>query len=331
MVSMNKEVLAWLLEPDTENPGVRYFVLRDLLGMPDDAPEVRAARAALMTMGPVPTILHAQDQGGYWALPGNGYAPKYTGTVWQIIFLAELGADPADQRVQRGCEYLLTNSLAANGAFSLARPPTLSGVIPCENGNLLWALLQLGLQEDERIQRALHWQAQAVTGEDVSYLKSGTSGPCFACSANKRQPCGWGAAKVMRALLAVPEDQRTDLMERAIGTGAEFLLSRDPVQADYPFTERVSSSWFRFGFPLSYQSDVLQVTGILVSLGYGRDERLSNAIKMILSKQDGRGRWLMENSLNGKMWMDIEEKKKPSKWVTLRSLRALRPILREEA
>jgi hypothetical protein len=32
----------------------------------------------------------------------------------------------------------------------------------------------------------------------------------------------------------------------------------------------------------------------------------------------------MENSVNGKMWVDIEEKGKPSKWVTLRALRVLR-------
>jgi len=329
MVKMNSEVLAWLLEPDTDNPGVRYFALRDLLGMPESSPEVRAARAALMTMGPLPTILAGQDAEGYWALPGNGYAPKYTGTVWQIIFLAELGADPSDVRVQRGCEYLLSNSLAANGAFSLARPPTPSGVIPCENGNLLWALLRLGRENDERVQRALHWQARAVTGEDIAYLKSGTSGPCFACSANKRQPCAWGAAKVMRALLAVPQEQRTGLVQRAIHTGAEFLLSRDPAQADYSYTERVSGTWFRLGFPQSYQSDVLEVTGILLALGYGLDPRLSNAIELILSKRHEQERWLMENSLNGKMWVDIEEKKKPSKWVTLRALRALSPILQD--
>jgi hypothetical protein len=32
----------------------------------------------------------------------------------------------------------------------------------------------------------------------------------------------------------------------------------------------------------------------------------------------------MEKSFNGKMWADIEEKGKPSKWVTLRALRVLR-------
>ncbi len=32
----------------------------------------------------------------------------------------------------------------------------------------------------------------------------------------------------------------------------------------------------------------------------------------------------MENSLNGKMWIDIEAKGKPSMWVTLRALRILK-------
>jgi len=34
----------------------------------------------------------------------------------------------------------------------------------------------------------------------------------------------------------------------------------------------------------------------------------------------------MKHSLNGKMWAEIEEKGKPSKWVTLRALRVLKAI-----
>ena len=45
---------------------------------------------------------------------------------------------------------------------------------------------------------------------------------------------------------------------------------------------------------------------------------------LVLEKQDQHGRWNMEYTYNGKTWVDIEEKKKPSKWVTLRALRVLR-------
>jgi hypothetical protein len=331
---LNGDPLPWLLKPDPANPGVRYFALRDLLDRAEDAPEVREAGAAIMMTGPVPAILDAQHPDGYWVKPGSGYSPKYRGTVWQIIFLAELGADPADERVRRGCEYLLNHSIAANGAFSAYKKPVPSGSIHCLNGNLLYALLRLGYADDPRVQAAQDWQARAITGEGIQYLKSGTAGPCFACSVNLGQPCAWGANKAMKALIAVPPAQRTPVMQRAIEVGVEFLLSRDPAVADYPYTERVSSTWFKFGFPLSYWSDVLETTAVLADLSYGGDgsaelaevPRLANALQLILSKQDAQGRWKLENTLNGKMWADIEKRGQLSKWVTLRALRVLKRV-----
>jgi len=321
---LNDDPVPWLLEPDPDNPGVRYFALRELLDRPDDDPEVQAARAAIMTTGPVPAILDAQYPDGYWVKPGGGYSPKYRSTVWQIIFLAELGANPSDERVRRGCEYLLSHSIATNGAFSAYQKPVPSGSVHCLNGNLSYALLNLGYADDPRVQAALDWLARAITGEgQIRYYKSGTTGPGFACSVNEGQPCGWGATKAMKALIAIPPDRRTPIVQRAIEVGTEFLLSRDPAVADYPYTQRVSPTWFKFGFPLSYWSDVLETIGVLVELGYGGDPRLANALQLILNKQDAQGRWKLENSLNGKMWADIEKKGEPSKWVTLRALRVL--------
>ena len=320
-------VLDWLLERDEANPGVRYFALTDLLDTPEDAPDVLAARRAVMASGPVPAILDAQYPDGFWVKPGGGYSPKYRATVWQILFLAELGADPTDERVQRGCAYVLDHSLASNGAFSALQKPVPSGAIPCLNGNLLFALRRLGWGADPRVEAATDWLARAITGEgQVQYLKSGTAGPSFACGANEGQPCAWGGNKAMRALLAVPPGERSPVIERAIEAGAAFLLSRDPAVADYPYTGRVSSTWFKLGFPLTYWSDMLETTAVLVEAGYGDDARLRNALQFILDKRDEQGRWPLENAINGKMWADIEEKRKPSKWVTLRALRVLKEL-----
>ncbi|HVN54909.1 MAG TPA: hypothetical protein VMT46_11315 [Anaerolineaceae bacterium] len=319
------KALPWLLETDPANPGVRYFALRDLLDRPEDDPEVRQAQAAVMATGPVPAILAAQDPAGYWSKAGSGYSPKYRGTVWQITFLAALGADPRDERVRRGCEYLLATNQTETGAFSAYNPPIPRGGIHCLNGNLLAALISLGYGDHPRVQAALRWQALAITGEGaIRYRGTLTSGPGFTCAVNLDQPCGWGAVKAMKALSAVPPERRTPEVQRAILVGIEFLFSRDPARADYPYTQRVSSTWFKFGFPLSYWSDVLETAGVLADLGCGGDPRLANALHFILDKQDEQGRWKMENSLNTKMWMDIEKKGQPSKWVTLRALRALK-------
>jgi hypothetical protein len=323
----NQDVMNWLLERDEDNPSVRYFALTDLLEQLADDPEVVEARQKVMVSGPVPAILDAQAPEGYWAKPGSGYSPKYRATTWQILFLAELGADPTDERVRRGCEYLLSHSITSDGAFGVYRDLSLRGALHCLNGNLLYALVRLGWSDDPRLHKALAWQAGAVLGEShIQYYQSGTSGPAFACGVNLGQPCAWGANKALRAMLGMPASLRTPEVERAIQVGVDLLFSRDPAVADYPYSGKVSPAWFKFGFPLSYWSDVLETVDLLVKAGYGDDPSLGNALDFILSKQDKQGRWYMRNSLNRKMWADIERRGKPSKWVTLRSLRVLKGI-----
>jgi hypothetical protein len=326
------DLVVWILEPDPQNPGVRYFALRDLLGRSDDDPQLQEAQREIMCSGPVPKILDAQQPEGYWAKPGGGHSPSYQVTVWQIIFLAELGADPNDERVRWGCEYFLNHSVAANGGFAMNPRPVPSSVVHCLNGDPLHALLKLGYISDPRIQNALNWLTQAATGESgVRFYKSGTSARGFSCAYNLGQPCGWGATKAMKALSALARDQRTPAIDLAINVGSEYLLGCDPAKANYPFTERINSTWFSFGFPLSYRSDILETALVLADLGRGEDPRLQNAHRFIMGKQDENGHWIMEKSLNGKLWANIEEKGQPSKWITLRALHALgigKPIIR---
>jgi hypothetical protein len=329
---LKSDPLPWLVERDEAQPAVRYFALRDLLARDED--EVQEARAAIMRTGPVPTILAAQDPAGYWVKPGPGYGPKYQGTVWQIVFLAQLGADGGDPRVRLGCEHLLSHSIASHGGFSVTGAP--SAFVHCLAGNLGAALIDLGWLEDTRVQEALEWQARTITGEGIAsleshetarrYFASSTSGPVFACAYNAGLPCAWGAVKAMLALSKVPPARRTPVMQAAIERGAEFLLSHDPAVADYPFGSgsRPSSSWFKFGYPIGYITDVLQNLEVLAALGFAQDPRLARAIELVAGKQGPDGRWKLEYTYNGKTWADIEQKGAPSKWVTLRALRVLK-------
>ena len=336
MKSIEADTLPWLLEEDPENPAVRYFALTQLLSRPPEDAEVAEARAAIMRSGPVPRILAAQDAQGWWVEPGSGYYPKYTGTVWQIIFLAQLGADGGDARVRAGCEYVLEQSRSRYGGFSASFSP--AGMVQCLQGNLAAALLDLGWWGDERLSQALDWLARSVTGREIApadqreaevrYYRSGNSGPGFNCSANNHLPCAWGAVKTMLALSKVPVRGRKAAIQEAIEAGVAFLFSRDPAVADYPmgYAEKPSLSWFRFGYPIGYVTDMLQILEVLAAHGHGNDPRLEPAFERLLSKRDSRGRWKMQYSYNGKTWSDVEKRGAPSKWVTLRALRALKRV-----
>ncbi len=325
--------VSWLLEKD--DPGVRYLALRDLLDLPADSGELRAARKAAHQHGPIAAILTKMDEAGYWARPGPGYNPKYRSTVWLIILLAQLGASvEEDQRLARTCAYLLDNNLTEGGQFSTSTAP--SGTVDCLQGNLCWALLELGC-DDPRLTQAFDWMARTVTGEGIAPITDRNAvvryyaykcGPGFACGVNNQQPCAWGAIKVMLALSRAPVGQRTARMKRAIKRGGEFLFSVDPATAAYPTKDdaKPNRSWWKFGFPVFYVTDLLQNVETLVQLGYGRDKRLANALAIIRDKQDDQGCWPLEYEYTGKTWVDFGIKKRPNKWVTLRALRVLKAV-----
>lgn len=323
----------WLLE--REDPAVRHLALRWLEDRPSDDPDVIEARTAAMRTDPIAPILDAQDAHGWWVKPGAGYSPKYTGTTWSMIFLDQLGADAADDRVQRGCAYVLDHVPTATGGFGMSGSatgrPAPSTVAHCLNGNLLRALIAFGWLDDPRVRAAIDWQADAILGGAASppYHRSATSGPGFRCGANEGLPCAWGATKALLGLARIPTAGRRPAVVAAIDAAVAFLLSVDPATAAYPagWGGRVSGSWFKLGFPSGYVADVLQVVEALAEVGRAGDPRLGNVIDRIVAGQDATGRWRNMYAYAGKLWSDIDAQGAPSKWVTLRACRALRAAI----
>ena len=327
---LNGKSLSWLLEPNS--PGVRYLALRDLA---DDArdDEIAAARKSAYEGGPIATILENMSAEGYWAKEGPGYLPKYRSTVWALTMLAQLGASATqDERIALACSYFLDHALANSGQISASGAP--SGTADCLQGNMCWALTVLGYK-DPRLDSACEWMARTVTGEGLApnternaplRFYASQCGPTFACGSNNKLPCAWGGTKVMLAFSILPEERRTPLIENAVQHGVDFLFSVDPAEATYPsgFADKPSGNWWKFGFPVFYVTDILQIVEALAGLGYSHDPRLSNALSLIQEKQDDYGRWSLEYSYAGKTWVDFGPKKEPNKWVTLRALRVLK-------
>lgn len=330
---LNGDTLAWLLE-DNE-PNVRYLALRDLLGRPAGDAELQEARELAHRQGAIATVLNEMNPEGYWVKAGPGYGPKYHSTVWAMILLGQLGASiECDPRIERACQYLCEHALTEYGQFSYNKAP--GGTFDCLQGNLCAALVSLGF-DDPRLDKAFEWMARTVTGEGIAPQGDKTTplryyaykcGPNFACGANEKLPCGWGAVKVMLAFGKLPAQKRTALIRDAIWQGAEFLLGVDPASAAYPTVGNINpnASWWKFGFPVFYVTDILQNVEALVRCGYGGDPRLANALQYIREKQDANGRWAMEYDYAGKTWVKFGRKRQPNKWVTLRAMQVLHTL-----
>jgi len=157
-----KSPLDWLLEPD--DVGVRYLALRDLVEAANK--ELNAAKKEAHTGGPIAEVLSKMDQEGFWVKPGAGYSPMYTGTLWAVTLLAQLGADiNMDKRIAKACDHVLDHSLTQYGQFTANGSP--SGTLDCLQGNLCYSLLDLGCI-DERLDKAYEYMARSVTGEGMA-------------------------------------------------------------------------------------------------------------------------------------------------------------------
>ena len=58
-------------------------------------------------------------------------------------------------------------------------------------------------------------------------------------------------------------------------------------------------------------------------MGETRRPEYEPALEAVAAAAAENGRWAMHNTLNGKMWADVETKGQPSKWLTLRALQVL--------
>jgi hypothetical protein len=313
--ALNADPTEWLLEPS--NPSVRYYTLTDILDLPPWHPQVQEARAAILTGGVVPRILARQSSGGYWGKPENFYLhSKYRGTVWQLLVLAEHGATVEDGRVRRACEFILDRSQhAESGGFAYrcaARGGDPDKILPCLTGNMVWALIRLGYGCEERVMRGVEWIARYQRFDD-SVEQPPEGWPydglerCWG-----KHTCHMGVVKALKALAEIPPEHRTESVKSTLASGAEYLLRHSIYRRSYGRHRVAMKEWLLFGFPLMWNTDALEILGILTRLGY-RDPRMREAVDLVISKQDSQGRWKLQSTFNGRFVVNIERSGHPSK------------------
>ncbi|HSY82527.1 MAG TPA: hypothetical protein VK807_12225 [Gemmatimonadaceae bacterium] len=127
--------------------------------------------------------------------------------------------------------------------------------------------------------------------------------------------------------------------ERAVGSsqevigarlrGQEYLLERhlfrrrstgEVIERD----RKGRTAWTSFAFPTWWHYDLLRGLEYLRNAGAAPDERVAEAIELVVSKREVDGRWLLGSRYPGVMLVDMDEGQgRPSRWNTLRALRVL--------
>ena len=104
----------------------------------------------------------------------------------------------------------------------------------------------------------------------------------------------------------------------------EFDIRINKLSEAYNIADKISKiEWLQFGYPRMWETDVLEIAGILVKLGI-KDKRMQESIDLIISKQDNDGKWKQDKIFNGRFLKTIEPNNKPSKWITLNAIKVIK-------
>lgn len=319
----------WLLEPG--DPAVRAQGLVALRGATEDALEVADARQAAMETGPIAEILAHQQEHGGWQGDAEYYA---RGTMACLPQLAQLGADPGDERIRRASERLLS-LIPDDGFFRTG----------CGQPNVLWALARFGYEGDARFKRGCDAIVERYRLEDGT--RAGRlrwqRGTCFG-----KHPCFMAIVPMVLLCTELRGSPGHAWAEDVLTESVEFLL-RHHLYLSTRKGKPIRKDWTDFAFPsLACDTDCLDLLSAVCGAGYEDDPRVIPAVQLVLSKRQQDGRWLLDRSYSPAdggtpmraktvgnypvtVFADLGRRGEPSKWVTLKALTALAGVPEEFA
>jgi hypothetical protein len=295
--------LKWLLDSD---PAIRWQVMRDLTDEPPDG--IAAERSRVATEGWAAQLLARQSAAGDW-----GGGPRWDLIVtWSLVVLKDLGLDPASKQARK-----MIDRVDKRLVFKpLNNRPYLHGETePCINGRILGIGSYFKEPND-----AL---AKQILGEQ---LEDGG----WNCEAPKSQRSSFHTTIcVLEGLLEY---------ERARGKSAAVskAVTRARKRAEnYLFDRRMFRSlrtgkvidkrWLRFAFPTFWHYDVLRGLDYLRNAGIKPDDRVSDAIEIVVERRHQNGRWPLNILHPQQIPLEMETSVgSASRWNTLRALRVLR-------
>jgi hypothetical protein len=303
---MKSEIISWLLEGD---PSIRWQVQRDLLNA--SPAKVETERRKIAKEGWGARLLALQDPSGTWG--GGIYGPKWISTTYTMLTLRLLGLQTNHPQAKRACKIFLDNGMYTDGGinfFSYAWKYSET----CVTGMIL-ALLAHFKYPDEYIHSIASYlitQQMSDGGWNCESYKGATHSS-FHTTISVLE-----GLYEYECLFPEKKKQITQVRER----GHEFLLTHRLYKSHRTgkvFDAKMTS----MPFPPRWKYDFIRALDYFRCCDAPRDERMSDAIELLLSKQKKDGLWPMNSGMSGLKYFDLEKAGQPSRWNTLRALRVL--------
>ena len=314
-------LLVWLLDGE---PWVAYRTRLDLLGQPESAPEVQAAREAMLTH---PLVQGLVTEAAAWPGPRLTSHKSAGHLLHSLAFLADLGLRADDPGMPPVIAAVLAHA-SAEGPFQVLMniSPSYGGRgqdelawALCDAPTIAYSLVRFGLGADPTVER---------TVSHLSGLSRANGWPCAVSPelgkwrgpGRKDDPCPYANLLMLKLLAQLPAYQDSPETH----TGAETALSLWEHSLErHPYLFYMGTDFRKLKAPLVWY-DLLHMLEVLSQFEWLRsDVRLQEMAAVLRSKGDSAGRFTPESIYQAWGAWDFGQKKAPSRWLTLLAWRAI--------
>ena len=302
--------IVWLLESD---PAISWQAMRDLT---DASPAAIAAeRGRVSREGLGAEILANQELDGSWWKAG---APLWLPSLFTLLLLRATGVDRTEPAVRAAVTRLEANlRWSSQPNWNLrsvefgGNPFFVGEVEPCINGGVLALGAYFGYPTESLAHR--------LVGEQLDDGGWNCEAPKSVRSSFHTTICVLeGLLEYERAVGPAPE------IAAARRRGEEYLLQRGLFRR-FSTGEVANPEFLELAFPPRYHYDILRGLDYFRAADIQPDARIDDAIRLIESKRQADGRWLLDRAYDEALALPLGESAgEPSRWNTLRALRVLR-------
>jgi hypothetical protein len=307
-----QSTIDWLLDSD---PAIRWQMMRDLIDAP--AEEIAQERARIPKEGFGERILALQRTDGTWS--GAAWNPGWNSTMHALTLLREMGLDPLSKAANRALKLVRDKvTWKGCGPEECDQNPFFTGEIePCINGQVAASGAYFYQNVQGIIDRLLNeqlsdggWNCDAEIGSTRSSYNTTI---CVLEALLEYEIANGGNPEVKNARLRGQEYLLERHLFRRMSTGKMIESDR-----------KGGAPWTSFAFPTWWHYDILRGLDYLRKADVTPDERVNDAIELVVSKRNPDGRWNLDILFPGQMLVDLNDGVgQPNRWITLRALRVL--------
>lgn len=299
------EIIDWLLKGDVS---IQYQTYRDLLGTTKPELQKRIEKE-----GWGQKFLSFRNRNGHWGR--SFYQPKWISTHYTLLDLKNLSISQECIPIKETLHIILENEKGPDGGLLPSGTTKTSDV--CVNGMALNYLSYFQMPQD---------QLKSIVDFLLSeQMQDGG----FNCHSNRKGAHHSSLHSTISVLEGINEyhanqySYRIDEMVKAASESKEFILEHRLFKSDKT-GEIIHKKFIRFPYPSRWYYDVLRALDYFQYSDTPYDERMQDAIDVLLDKRNKSNTWNLQAPYSGEVHFQMEKAGSPSRWNTLRSLRVLK-------